>query len=68
MYIPKHFRLNEEEKIWETSINLIFRDRVYELLKNTLLLDVSVTVASMVIGVATAWCTERTNLWGRRVW
>ncbi|WJV18250.1 iron ABC transporter permease [Rossellomorea marisflavi] len=60
--------LRAYEAGWETSINLIFRDRVYELLKNTLLLDVSVTVASMVIGVATAWCTERTNLWGRRVW
>ncbi|WP_286231967.1 ABC transporter permease [Neobacillus mesonae] len=52
----------------KTAIQLIFRPRVYELLKNTLLLDLSVTIASMIIGVATAWFIERTNLWGRRLW
>jgi iron(III) transport system permease protein len=29
---------------------------------------VAVTVLCAIIGTAAAWCTERTNLPGRRVW
>jgi iron(III) transport system permease protein len=46
----------------------IFRRRTGELLVNTLLLAVSVTVLSALIGVATAWCVERAALPGRRGW
>ncbi|PVE74997.1 ABC transporter permease [Priestia megaterium] len=60
--------IRAHEAGWETAIHLIFRERVYDLLKNTLLLDITVTFTSMVIGVATAWFIERTNLWGKRMW
>ncbi|MGA0532530.1 ABC transporter permease [Hansschlegelia sp. KR7-227] len=46
----------------------LFRARTWELLVNTVTLATSVTLASAVIGVATAWCVERCDLPGRRVW
>lgn len=53
---------------WQTALHLIFRQRVYDLLFNTIKLDVVVTVAASIIGVFTAWCVERSKLWGRKVW
>jgi iron(III) transport system permease protein len=47
---------------------LIFRQLTGELLLNTIKLTVVVTVACAVIGTAAAWCVERTDLPGRRVW
>ncbi|EIT84874.1 binding-protein-dependent transport system inner membrane protein [Fictibacillus macauensis ZFHKF-1] len=60
--------LRAQEVGFKNALSLIFRDRVYELLRHTLLLDFTVTGASMIIGVTTAWCIERTNLWGKRMW
>src|SRR5690606_7983413 len=50
--------------VWEE----IVRERTYTLLRNTLMLAVGVTVAASAIGIAVAWCVERTNLPGRRIW
>ncbi|TEA80300.1 iron ABC transporter permease [Allopusillimonas ginsengisoli] len=50
--------------IWEE----IFRERTYTLLRNTLMLAVGVTVAASAVGIAVAWCVERSDLPGRRVW
>ena len=50
------------------AIELVFRPLVGELLVNTLLITVSATVASAVIGTAAAWFVERTHVPGRRVW
>ena len=47
---------------------LIFRPLTGELLWNTVRLTVAVTALSAVIGTATAWCVERTDLPGRRWW
>lgn len=47
---------------------LLFRPLVGELLSNTVLIVVSATLASAVIGTATAWFVERTRLPGRRAW
>lgn len=47
---------------------LLLRQRVGELLGNTVALVVVVTAASVVLGAAAAWLTERTDLAGRRMW
>jgi iron(III) transport system permease protein len=51
-----------------TIVHLIFRDLTATLLWNTVRLTVVVTVLCAVIGTLTAWCVERTNLPGRRIW
>ncbi len=48
--------------------HLIFRPLTRSLLWNTVRLTVVVTAACSVIGTATAWCIERTDLPGRRAW
>ena len=50
------------------SPHLIFRRLTADLLWNTVRLTVVVTALCAVIGTAAAWCVERTNLPGRRVW
>ncbi|HUD37250.1 MAG TPA: iron ABC transporter permease [Streptosporangiaceae bacterium] len=47
---------------------LMARPLTGQLLWNTVRLTVTVTALSAVIGTAAAWCTERTDLPGRRVW
>jgi iron(III) transport system permease protein len=51
-----------------TVAHLIFRRLTADLLWNTVRLTVVVTALCAVIGTAAAWCVERTNLPGRRVW
>ena len=51
-------------ELWE----LLFRERVAEVLGRTLLLVVSVTAASIVLALPLAWLTVRTDLPFRRVW
>src|ERR1700691_4794240 len=51
-----------------TILHLIFRSLTAKLLWNTVRLTVVVTVLCAVIGTATAWFIERTDLPGRRVW
>lgn len=46
----------------------LFRPRTLSLLVNTLVLAISVAVATSVIGTAVAWCIERCDCPGRRVW
>src|SRR3546814_317917 len=46
----------------------LFRSRTLMLLVNTIVLAVSVTVVASVIGLAVAWCVERTDVPGRRIW
>jgi iron(III) transport system permease protein len=51
-----------------TIVNLVFRPLTATLLWNTIRLTVVVTILCAVIGTATAWFVERTDLPGRRVW
>ena len=53
---------------WSVLSPLLFRQLTATLLWNTLRLTVAVTVLCAVIGVAAAWCTERTALPFRRFW
>lgn len=60
--------LQASETGWAESWQLLMRPRVFELLRNTLLLDATVTISSVIVGVSVAWCIERTNLPGRKIW
>jgi iron(III) transport system permease protein len=51
-----------------TIFHLIFRGLTAQLLWNTFRLTVVVTLLCAVIGTATAWFVERTDLPGRHIW
>jgi iron(III) transport system permease protein len=51
-----------------TVLHLIFRPLTGTLLWNTIRLTVVVTVLCAIIGTLAAWCVERTDLPGRRIW
>ena len=53
---------------WSAVAPLVFRQLTATLLWNTVSLLVVVTAACAVIGTLAAWCVERTDLPGRRVW
>ena len=53
---------------WSTLSHLLFRQLTLDLLWNTVRLSLAVTASCAVIGVAAAWCIERTDLPGRRIW
>jgi iron(III) transport system permease protein len=48
----------------EKALAELLRTRTLELLANTLLLTVSVTITAMLLGFIQAWLTTRTNLFG----
>lgn len=50
------------------AARLLVRPLVGELLVNTLLLTIAATAAASVLGVAVAWCVERSDLPLRRLW
>jgi iron(III) transport system permease protein len=67
--LPLVFLLVEAHGAGTATVgHLIFRRLTADLLWNTIRLTVVVTALCAVIGTATAWCVERTNLPGRRVW
>ncbi|KKK81723.1 hypothetical protein LCGC14_2810570 [marine sediment metagenome] len=53
---------------WSGIRDELFRAYTLSLLTNTLVLAISVTLGASVIGIAVAWCVERTDLPGRRAW
>jgi iron(III) transport system permease protein len=53
---------------WGEIHRVLFRERSLFLLRHTVVLALLVVALAAVIGVATAWCTERTRLPARRVW
>jgi iron(III) transport system permease protein len=66
---PLAFLLLEAAGAGTSSVShLIFRQLTVDLLWNTIKLTVVVTALCAVIGTGAAWCVERTNLPGRRVW
>ena len=65
--LPLAFILQQVRDIgWSEARRLLFRDRVGELLVNSVQLTLAVTAACVVIGLAAAWCVERTDLPLRR--
>jgi iron(III) transport system permease protein len=53
---------------WSEIHRVLFRDRSWFLLRHTVELAALVVVFAAVIGVACAWCTERSGIPGRRLW
>jgi iron(III) transport system permease protein len=53
---------------WPVIGRLLLRRLTITLLVNTVELTVAVTACAAVISVAAAWCIERTDLPGRRLW
>ena len=53
---------------WHQVIALVFRNRVGELLINTVLLEVCTLPLCIVLAVTLAWLTERTDIFGARIW
>jgi len=51
-----------------TVAHLVFRPLTVTLLWNTVRLTVVVTILCCIIGTLAAWCVERTDLPGRRLW
>ena len=67
--LPLVFLLIEARGVGGSDLRrLIFRSLTGELLWNTVRLTLVVTALCAVIGTAAAWCVERTDLPGRRVW
>jgi len=52
---------------WEL-LDLLWRDRTATVLRNTVLLALSVTLGTISISLPLAWLTTRTDLPGRRFW
>jgi iron(III) transport system permease protein len=66
---PLAFLLIEAQGAGVRSVaHLIWRPLTASLLWNTVRLLVIVTVLCAVLGTLTAWCVERTDLPGRRIW
>jgi iron(III) transport system permease protein len=53
---------------WEEIHRVLFRHRSWVLLQHTVLLSVTVMALAATIGVAAAWCTERSRVPFPRVW
>jgi iron(III) transport system permease protein len=56
------------ERGWAPVTATLWRPRMLHLVGRSLGLAAAVTVVSLVVGVAGAWLTTRTDLPGRRVW
>ncbi len=50
------------------AVDILVRPLVGTLLLNTVLLVVATTIVAAVVGTGAAWCVERTDLPGRRLW
>jgi iron(III) transport system permease protein len=69
LFAPLLFLLIEASGAGVSTIfHLVFRSLTATLLWNTVRLTVVVTILCAVIGTLTAWCVERTDLPGRRIW
>lgn len=53
---------------WDQSVHLLVRPYVGQLLVNTVLLTVAVMIGCLLLGTATAFLVERTDVPGRGLW
>jgi iron(III) transport system permease protein len=69
LMLPLVFLIFEASRVGlSTIVDLIWRPLTATLLWNTVRLTVVVTALCAVIGTMAAWCVERTDLPGRRLW
>ncbi|MBV9010832.1 MAG: iron ABC transporter permease [Pseudonocardiales bacterium] len=60
--------LDARDAGWGEIHQVLFRERSLFLLRHTLVLSALVMILAAVLGVASAWCTERCQLPARRLW
>jgi iron(III) transport system permease protein len=60
--------IQAQQSGWDATSRLLFRHNTAVLLWNTVRLVVVSTTLCAVIGVAAAWCVQRTTIPARRVW
>jgi iron(III) transport system permease protein len=68
MLVPLFYLLFRTVGVGERVLFLFFRPRTLQVLFNSVILTISVTLAAFVLALPLAWLTTRTNLPGRRVW
>ena len=69
LLLPLAFLVIQAAQVgWSTLSSLLFRHLTATLLWNSVSLLVAVSFGAAVVGTAAAWCVERTDLPGRRVW
>jgi iron(III) transport system permease protein len=69
LVLPLVFLLLEARQIgWAALRTVLFRQLTASLLLDTVTLVVVVTAACVVLGTLAAWCVERTDLPGGRIW
>lgn len=68
MLLPLAYLLLRAAGAGQEGIDYLLRERTVEIVLNSLVLVVTVTAASVLIGVPLAWLTARTDLPYRRVW
>jgi iron(III) transport system permease protein len=67
--VPLAFLIIESYRAgWSAVASQIFQPLSATLLWNTVRLTIVVTLACAILGTATAWLVERTDLPGRRIW
>ncbi|HUG16571.1 MAG TPA: iron ABC transporter permease [Thermomicrobiales bacterium] len=59
--------IRASEGRWEL-VDLLWRARTFQILRNTIVLTVVVTLGSIAVALPVAWLTSRTDLPLRRVW
>ncbi|MDP2659687.1 MAG: iron ABC transporter permease [Dehalococcoidia bacterium] len=68
MLLPIAYLVIRTAGAGEEALQLLLRGRTVQVLVNTSLLALSVTVATSALGIALAWLTVRTDLPLRRLW
>lgn len=68
MLLPLAYLLIRASDAGTDVWNLIFRERTYQILWNSLRLTVAVGVTTVSVAVPLAWLVTRTDLPGRRIW
>ncbi len=68
MLLPIAYLVIRTAGAGEEALQLLLRGRTVQVLVNTCLLALSVTVATSALGIALAWLTVRTDLPLRRLW
>lgn len=66
--VPLAYLVTLTASAGQDAIDLALRERTLGVLARTILLAVTVTAASVIIGVPMAWLTTRSDLPGRRWW
>ncbi len=68
MLLPLFYLLFRAAGIGPTALDLILRPRTGQVIWNSSVLTIGVTLASLLIALPLAWLTVRTDLPGRKMW